>query len=576
MRKYLISILFLYSSLLWADNTVDVKIDPLNPVAGENFTLLFEINTNFEGKPYISFDPGGLNVMGREERGVAISTTIVNGRFSTKRTLKYAYELVSPRAGRFSIRNIEVELGDKKIKANGISIQVLKEAPKARNVFVLADVSKKDVYIGEGVDVRYYLYYKIPVGGTEIKEFPKLNRFIKRFHMTNERIETVQYNGEIYKRVLKYSARVYPEKTGTAYIDSLRLNVQYSDGYQNTPFGNFGLQLRKYRTRSISSQRVEINVKPLPSENVPPSFTGLVGKHEFKVNVNRVKHIVNEPIELRLTVTGPGALENLDAPNIYTHPELEKFDTKTEMNELDRQVATKVFEYTYLARNEMLIDNFKKELSYFNSDTNRYETVVIDVPGIAVGGGTATNQGVLVNSNRNKNEEDKPSSTSPKKEITMIERGLVAPFFQESLETRSGGIFNILNWVFSSFLMILLISIGIDFYRQNANDDDFVKLCKRIKKNGISYSNLFDLMEKLREVVPEGQKKGISELVASTSTDDETKNYFKYIVEESEKSTFDDGKARSLNYDEKYFKALMNYYEKQKKNENTGSKSAEF
>ena len=57
--------------------------------------------------------------------------------------------------------------------------------------------------------------------------------------MTNERIETVQYNGEIYKRVLKYSTRVYPEKTGTAYIDSLRLNVQYSDGYQNTPFGNF-------------------------------------------------------------------------------------------------------------------------------------------------------------------------------------------------------------------------------------------------------------------------------------------------------------------------------------------------
>ncbi len=575
MKTLIVGILLLYSTLLWADNTVDVKIDPQNPIAGENFTLLFEINTNFEGKPYISFDPGGLNVLGREERGVAISTTIVNGKFSTKRTIKYAYELVSPRAGRFNIRNIEVELGNKKIKAKGISIQVNKEAPRARNVFVLADVSKTDVYLGEGIDVRYYLYYKIPVGGTEIKEFPKLNRFIKRFHMTNERIETVQYQGEIYKRVLKYSARVYPEKTGKAYIDSLRLNVQYSDGYTNSPFGSFGLQLRKYRTRSISSARVDINVKPLPSENVPPSFTGLVGRHDFKVGVNRVKHIVNEPIELRLTVTGPGALENLDAPNIYSHPELEKFDTKTEMNELNRQTGSKVFEYTYLARNEMQIDNFKKELSYFNPESNRYETVVVDVPGITVGGGSAANRGVLVNSNKD-SSQDQGTSSPTTKEIVNVERGLVGPIFHESFETRAGGVFSILNWIFSILLAGLVLSLLLEHYRESAHDDDFVKLCKKIKKNGINYSNLFDLMEKLREVVPEGQKKAISEIVASTTADEETKNYFKYIVEESEKSTFDDGKARNLNYDEKYFKSLMKYYEKQKRNENTGSQSAEF
>lgn len=574
MKKILLIALSLFSTLAFAENSVQVKVDPANPIAGENFNLIFEINTNFEGKPYISFDPGGLNVLGREERGVSISTTIINGRFSTKRTIKYAYELVSSRAGRFSIRNIEVELGGQKIKARGVSVNVVKEAPKARNIFVLADVSKTDVYIGEGIDVRYYFYYKIPVGGTEIKEFPKLNKFIKRFHMTNERVETVQYSGEIYKRVLKYSARVYPEKTGNAYIDSLRLKVQYSDGFRNSPFGSFGLQMRKYRTRSISSKRVKINVKPLPSENVPSSFTGLVGKHDFKVEVNRVKHLVNEPIELKLTVTGPGALENMDAPIIYSHPELEKFDTKTEMNEINKKSGSKTFEYTYLARNELQIADYKKELSYFDPSSNRYETIEVNVPGVTVGGGSASNQGVLVNSTK---QGSKDVNNSPqRKEPTVVQRGLVAPFFKQTLESKMGGFVRILNYLFALILIGFVISIVLEYLKESSGDDDFAKLCKKIKKNGISYSNLFDLMEKLREVVPDGDKKAISELVASTSADEETKNYFKYIVEESEKSTFDDGVAKQLNYDEKYFKTLMKYYEAQKKNESTSGETAQF
>ena len=574
MKKVLLIWLVLFSSIVFAENSVQVKIDPTNPIVGENFNLVFEIVTNSKEKPYISFDPGGLDVLGREERGVTISTTIINGKFSTKRTVKYVYELVSSRAGGFRIRDIEVEVGGEKIKANSISVKVLKEAPKARSIFLKADVSKTDAYIGEGIDVRYYLYYRTPVGGTEIKEFPKLNKFIKRFHMTNERVETVQYNGQIYKRVLKYSARVYPEKTGVAYIDSLRLKVQYSDGFSNSPFGSFGLQMRKYKTRTLSSKKIKINVKSLPSENVPTSFTGLVGKHSFKIEVNRVKHIVNEPIELKLLVTGPGALENLDAPEVYGHPELEKFDTKTEMNDINKHSASKTFEYTYLARNELKIENYKKELSYFDPVNKKYVSIEVNVPGVTVGGGSGTNQGVLVKSTR---EDSQNQPIYPKaKERVIVQRGLVAPFFKQSLVSKMGGVVTVLNYLFALILLGFVISLALEYVKDYAVDDDFAVLCKKIKKNGINYSGLFDLMEKLREVIPDGDKKAISELVASTSTDEETKNYFKYIIEESEKSTFDDGSVKKLNYDEKYFKTLVKYYEAQRKNESTTSESTQF
>ncbi|MCO4792696.1 MAG: BatD family protein [Bacteriovoracaceae bacterium] len=561
MKKLIFLLLMVVSFSAFAENKVEVKVNPSRPIVGEHFTLLFEITTNHKGKPYISFDPGGLNVLGREERGVSISTTIVNGRFSTRRVVKYAYEMVANKAGRFNIRNIEVELGNKKIKSRGVSLKVLRTAPKARNIFAVAEVSKKEVYIGEGIDVRYYLYYKVPVGGTEIKEFPKLNRFIKRFHMTNERVETVQHDGEIYKRVLKYSAKVFPEKTGTAYIDSLRLKVQYSAGYQNSPFGNFGLQLRQYRQRNVSSKKVKITVKPLPAANVPDSFTGLVGKHEFTIINNRNKHLVNEPIEVKLQVSGPGALENMDAPKIYVHPELEKFDTKTELNEINKKTGRKTFEYTYLARSGLVIEAFQKELSWFNPETATFQTETLNVPGITIGGGSTGNQGVLVNQTSNKNETK--SVSTQEKAVVNVARGIVAPVFKEPFVSKFGGVLNLLNWLLGVIGFLICVSLFIEKVGIGTKNDDFDSICKEIRKNGISYSNLFDLIEKLREVVPDGQKRTLTEVVSAIGLDEDGKNYFKYIVEETEKSNFDDDtRGKELKYDDKYFKNLRKFYEK--------------
>lgn len=55
------------------------------------------------------------------------------------------------------------------------------------------------------------------------------------------------------------------------------------------------------------------------------------------------------------------------------------------------------------------------------------------------------------------------------------------------------------------------------------------------------------------------------------------KKYFKYIVEETEKLSFDDDSRRSeLGYDEKYFKALRRFYDKQRKNADSRSEEFDF
>ena len=171
---------------------------------------------------------------------------------------------------------------------------------------------------------------------------------IKRFHHVKENSENVNYRGYIYKRSLKYSARVYPEKIGKLFIDSMKVGVQYQNrGDRRTLLGAFRFAFGEVKRRNFSSRPIEIAVRPLPA-GAPQNFTGLVGEHTFKASSLKKKYLVNEAIELRVEVYGPGALENFDDPIIYHDHELEVFDTKSEIVETSESTAKKILDYTYL------------------------------------------------------------------------------------------------------------------------------------------------------------------------------------------------------------------------------------
>ena len=92
---------------------------------------------------------------------------------------------------------------------------------KNKDIFLLTVPSKTSVYLGEGVNAHYYLYYRVPLLEQVTDFFPKLNGFFKRTPLNiTSREETVEYQGMVYKRILLYSYRLYPEKTGTLKIDS--------------------------------------------------------------------------------------------------------------------------------------------------------------------------------------------------------------------------------------------------------------------------------------------------------------------------------------------------------------------
>lgn len=380
-------ILLLLSVLSWklAADELKIELNPAKPVQGEVFQAYLRIFTDKSDEPNITFSPSGLEVVGKVNQGISTRTIYANGKLSVTRELTFVYDFVANRTGTSYLRDINVQIGSKTLRHPNLAITVLKEPEVMADVFVMADVPKKWLYVGEGVTVRYYLYSKVPVSNLDVKKYPKLNHFLKRFLQEPERSERVSVDGQVYLRTQIYAAKLFPEKTGELKVDSLSLSATYPSSGSNDPFGAFGLG-REFKTRNLISEVIKIDVKPVPAP-VPADFTGLVGNHEFSLQAAQTKLIVNEPLEIKLTVSGVGALENLEAPVLLKNQALEEFETNGELKITDANLATKVFDYTFLAKSNISLPVQELSLSYFDPVSEKYIPVQLKIPEVVVAGG---------------------------------------------------------------------------------------------------------------------------------------------------------------------------------------------
>lgn len=376
----------LWPTVLLAVGPIDIETNPREPIKGEVFQLLFKCQTENNVAPEITFEPVGFEVLGKQVQGLSTRTVFRQGKYTTTREILVSYDARATRSGTASLRNVSVKIDGQVERSDSLTFKIVDAPPEPKLVFVAADVSKRSVYVGEGIIVRYHVLAKTGLQAADIKKYPKLDGFMKRYLQESENPHRVTIDGDQYRKSLIYSVRLYPERPGKLVIDPMEISATYAqDIYGNMGFG-FGLGMRDMKTKLLSSEPVEIDVKPLPEANRPPSFTGLVGVHKFEFKPGRNQILVNEPLEVRLTVNGPGSLETFEAPILWSVPQLEKFDAKSDLTLMGGEGAIKTFDYTYLGKQGGEIPELKLELSYFDPETQRYEKFVEVLPAITVAG----------------------------------------------------------------------------------------------------------------------------------------------------------------------------------------------
>lgn len=537
------SIILALFSLASLATGVNIKVSPSSPSVGEEFEIKFTIPNNTSEKPFISFDQSNLVVKERKLGNSTIATSFVNGQFTkVKKEDVYIYKVLAKKVGSVRLTNIEIDLGGKVIKHPPVSFRVIAKRKTNKKFFLEAELSSDDVYIGEGVDVGYYLYYRVNITEPNIKKFPKLNGFTKRFHNKRFKASRVYINGVEYGKLKVYSARLYPQKTGRLVIDPIDVEVRFNSGMNNSNFGSFSFGFARTVNRDVTSRAVYINVNELPP-GAPNNFTGLVGEHTARLSVPKNKYLINEVVEVSMEIQGPGELEALDEMQVYENEALEKFDTKSKLVELDLKNAKKTFDYTYLVRNNGKIEGKSLKLSYFDPSDQTYKFSEVAVPEIILGGSNVVLRG---------EERKSPSDTNQQEnEVEATGLNILAPVFSATSISEEVFKFKYINIVLIFFCVVLTVLILMGGKSVKGLTSEENHMLKSLKKNG-NYSNLSRLIWAI-----DGKKKtngDLREIVKVYKLDNAQKIYG--LIDNVEKEYYKGNTAESVKVDRKIIDSL--------------------
>jgi hypothetical protein len=552
--KICILIMTMFLALASFADEVKIDLNPSKPVAGETFQAIFRIFTDSESEPAISFTPFRVEVAGKNNYGVKTSTIYANGKFTTTREVTIIYDLLGSKPGLAGMRDIRVQIGDKLLRPQSITVDLLKEAEEPSEVFVMADVPKKNIYIGEGIIVRYYLYSKVPVNNLDIKKYPKLNKFLKRFLQEPERSERVTVDGQLYIRTQIYGAKLFPEKTGELKIDPLHLSATIMNERSGDPFGSFGFR-RDAKVKTLSSEEVKILVQPLPETGRDSSFTGLIGRHEFNLQVNSTRLIVNEPLEVKLTVVGGGALENMEAPVVFKHESLEEFESNGDLKIMSADQATKVFDYTFLPKANLKIPASTLRLTYFDPDTLKYVPVELPIEELTVAGGVL------------KTKEAKPVETEVQKNgVDKINTNTLAePIMAGDKSWKS--YLTYLNLILSA--LALIIALGVIVTKEKLPNFSNNQIPKSFKSG---HFHLSEFTQWLTPLISNTGKSPVT-LIRDSAMSQEAKTYFIDLLNSNDYKDYSHAKGQfKFIYQASSFKELDKYIQSVKY-ENTSKSS---
>lgn len=417
MKKMLYILSLIFFPLFAMADSVEIILDPATPVVNEVFKIHFKVKTEKGNDPLIQFNPRGIEILSREQTGVTTRTTYINGSLTVEREINVVYEAIAARTGIAYLDGIETHIDGKVIKSRNQQINVGNAAQRPADIFVEVELPKEQFFVNESILARYYLYHRIPISSTDVKKFPDLDKFMKRYHQEPTTAERVNYKGEIYSRRIIYTAQLFASAPGKYRLDPMSLDVAYGAG------GNmgFGFGYGQMRSKAIRSKQLDIDILPLPSENVPKSFTGLIGEHKFSLRINKNQFMANEPIEIELKVSGPGALELLEAPQILSHASIEQFEVTSDLITKSDFSAEKTFSYTFLGREELQLTNINIPLSYYDLSSQSYKTENLKLGDLKIVG---TSQ--MAPQYNDRPDPSKPSQdespvlkTSPKENVLM-------------------------------------------------------------------------------------------------------------------------------------------------------------
>ncbi len=341
---------------------------------------------------------------------------IVNSRMSVTHTVQYRFQAI--KEGTFTIPSFQVEVGGREFDTEPLSIEVTASSPPStpatpgrpaprttesgispEDLFLEATASKTTVYRGEPVIVEYKIFTRVNVSGYEITRQPNTAGFwVEEYPQPRSpTVTNTVRDGRQYAMATIKKMALFPTSAGTKTIDPMSMQTQVRVRRSRDLFDDFfrgGSLFGRNVSQLITSDPLEIDVRPLPEQGRPSGFSGFVGDVDLSAGLDKTTAETNEALTFSVRIEGEGNLRTLPEFEIDFPGDFEVYPPETTERVARGEsgvTGSKTYEYVLIPRAPGTKTIPSVRLDYFDPAAGTYRTAVtapieIVITGEALGG----------------------------------------------------------------------------------------------------------------------------------------------------------------------------------------------
>lgn len=406
MQKIILILAFLLTavSVSRAEDVNFTASAPAEVAVGERFRLTFQVNKR--PSEFNAPDFSGFRVLSGPSQSSSTSMQIINGQTTRTESFSYSYVLEAQEEGRFTIQPASITYEGQNYRSNSVNVRVsaaTSSAPgtatqpgtttpsqpgqaDARDIFIRATASTTQPFQGEQVIVSYNLYTRVSVNQYSIDKLPSYRGFwsetLSAPSQPQTRTEVI--DGETYRVAEIRKVALFPQRSGQISIEPMEMDVVVSLPGQRRRqslfdefFGGSPFDQRSVR-QTLKSNTLTLNVKPLPVQNRPAAFSGMVGSDfTIQATVTPQELQPNDAANLKVSISGRGNIRMLEKPAFQFPANLEVFDPNV-IDDIRNTAAgvggSRSFDYVMIPRTggEFVIPPFS--FVYFDPQRQQYIT----------------------------------------------------------------------------------------------------------------------------------------------------------------------------------------------------------
>ena len=369
----------LISTIIWADETVNVTVDRRDIIEGDSITLTITAN-NVKSDPEVRLpELSDFKVMSGPNQSSSTNVQFLNGKMTKSSTTTLRWSLIPQRTGQLTIPALKIQLGKKSYLSTPITVSVSKrgssQSGKVSQFFIEAAVDNQTPYRGEQAILTYTLYTKVDVTSFD-DDVPSFKGFWteelfapKNLKLREERKNDIQYYAATIKKIA-----LFPTQSGKIIIEPMSAVIGIREKQQRwNNFSLFGPPSKKY---TISTNKLTIDVRPLPNRR-NGKISAIVGNWNIRSEVSTINVKQDEAITFKVFINGTGNLQTVGMSEIYFPNEIEVFDPEVQTKEnplRDKIGGEKKFEWVLIPRFAGEIYIPKIELNYFDPNQGKWVT----------------------------------------------------------------------------------------------------------------------------------------------------------------------------------------------------------